>query len=465
MLATGLLQSYSLWSGRSDDCSFLLKRLGLLPTQIYDEDFDVKSQVTLKLDLRVTDSLLALCNYCEVSEKDLVPLRTLLTLFIGAASQWITNPNCDVVRVLERVGQAILIASVKTVDLAEEKREKVLDIVVNAIVGWSRLLDENLPHDPVYVRRCVNGAIRAIAGNHSKLNSRQKGLLLRRLCELLDGGAFDLRPLLSEAPADFRLEEVVSEHFRCTLSTLNILRALLPDLVDADVEQLRTLIVDYTQALCGYLINSVSHEPFLCSILRSAMSLYPPLHLMKTEAESVLAILRSFKYFQRYANFHDLFPTVAEVLVATASCKDSNAEDVYLYIGAIKSVLYTLTIKGEITDYPDPLKTMHDGGVALGKFISVLLASNRLFCESFASNLVVEFPISSRSNNYNEESESIGFLAEVLGSVAVSARDEAVTMHSRKCLLCILTMSLDWENMPFCPLNSIQSYPGSECQR
>lgn len=435
MLTTGLLQSYSLWSGRSDDCSFLLKRLNILPTQIYDEKFVSKSQVTLKLDMRAADSLLALCNYCEFAEKDLAPLRTLLTLFIGAASQWITNPNVDVVRVLERVAQAILIASVKAVDLVEERRERVLDIFVGAIVDWSRLLDESLPHDPVYVRRCANGALRAIAKNHTRLNSMQKSILLRRLCELLDGGAFDLRILLSDAPADFRLEEVVSEHFKCTLNTLIILRALLSDLVDAEVEQLRTLIVDYTQALCGYLINSVSHEPFLCSILQAAMSLYPPLRLMKTEAESVLAILRSFKYFQCYANFHDLFSTVTEVLVATASCKDSNAEDVYLYIGAVKSVLYTLTIKGEITDYPDPLKTMHDGGVALGKFISVLLASNRLFCESFASNLVVEFPISSRSNNYNEESESIGSLAEVLGSVAVSARDEAVQMPSKVTLI------------------------------
>lgn len=41
--AAGLLQSYSLWTGRSGDCTHLLQRLGLDESQVLNEDFDLSS--------------------------------------------------------------------------------------------------------------------------------------------------------------------------------------------------------------------------------------------------------------------------------------------------------------------------------------------------------------------------------------------------------------------------------------
>lgn len=375
--------------------------------------------MSIKLDLRAADAVQALCTYCEHLEKNTTALRTLLSIMLTAAD-WAVNPNVNIRSVLSRMTTAIFTAAVK---LPDQERFKVTEIVTTLLVEWTRRLDDGLPHDPVHVRKCILGLLDGIEPSVYQLLIAQKAILMMKLCDCLEGTAFDIRILIADAPADFRLEDVVKEHFEPALLMWELIDKIVADVNGSDIERLRTLDADTTQSLCAYLINAVSSEPFLCSLLQQTICLYPPLGLMKTESESVLAILRSFKYFQAYGNFCIVFPTVCAVLVSST---EGTADTNYLYLGAVKSVLYSLCIKGEIVDYPDTLKTIREGGAVIGNFLNSLLSVDRVFCESFASNLVVEFPLTSRSNNLNEESESIGALAEVLGQVAIAAADEAV---------------------------------------
>jgi hypothetical protein len=98
-------------------------------------------------------------------------------------------------------------------------------------------------------------------------------------------------------------------------------------------------------------------------------------------------------------------------------------DSAYVHIGAVKAVLYSVSIKGECPDYPDPLTTMREGGSVLGELVKTILPVDRVFVESFVSNLMVEFP----SQEGREEGRgTMGNLAIVLGNIAVTVRDEAV---------------------------------------
>lgn len=425
MIVGSLLQSYSLWSGCSLDPSFLLKRLGLSELQVYDESFTNEPAVQLKLDLRAVDAILALCNYCSLANSNYLALRTVLTIYKNAA-EWIVNPNIDVKRVMEKLVDAMLSSS--TTKLASVLRRRIVELLLESLLSWTKHLDDTLPHDPAYLRKCIMGAINGILANLEVFQNGQESIMLSGLVRFLDGTCFDIRLLLADAPSDYRLEEVVSEHFSPLLTALNAVKEIVVMVSsEAELGPIRTIVVDYTQSVCVYLVNSATHEPFLCTLLKQTLGLYSILDLTKTECESVLAVLRSFKYFRCYANFCTIFQSVCQVLVLSA---EQRHESSYLYIAAIKSVLQSLTAGGEIADYPDKVKTMREGGLAIGGFVRALLQHDQLFCESLVSNLVVDFPLSKHSSNVNEEAENTEAFVEILGSVAAASKDETVSFIS-----------------------------------
>lgn len=98
----------------------------------------------------------------------------------------------------------------------------------------------------------------------------------------------------------------------------------------------------------------------------------------------------------------------------------------YQHSAAIKAVLYSVSIKGECSDYPDPIQAMKDGGSMLGELLKALLPVDRVFCESFASNLMIEFPNSSRRTVDQNESSMICKLAVISGNIAITVKDDTV---------------------------------------
>lgn len=89
---------------------------------------------------------------------------------------------------------------------------------------------------------------------------------------------------------------------------------------------------------------------------------------MHTEAESVLSIIQSFKYFKNYSNFAAILEPTSNALLPHAQ---KSPESIYHFINAIKSILFALSIKGECPDFPDPFTTISAGGKILGSLLKV----------------------------------------------------------------------------------------------
>ncbi len=192
--------------------------------------------------------------------------------------------------------------------------------IVDIIRQLADAVDSTAYSDPVHVRNCILAVMQGLrdasareAIEESQVDSICNGLLVG----LLDGTSFDIRLILSDAPTDFRLEQVVREHFGPSADALSLIAQLMRHFSPSIpcVEAIRTLSVDYFQCLAAYLIGSVSDEPFLCGLLQRLMELYVILDLMLTEAESVLSLVQSFKYFKDYRNFALIFPSVADALI------------------------------------------------------------------------------------------------------------------------------------------------------
>lgn len=104
----------------------------------------------------------------------------------------------------------------------------------------------------------------------------------------------------------------------------------------------------------------------------------------------------------------------------------------YQLLGAVKSILYTLSLKGEFPDYPDPTSAMSEGGNIIGELLKIMLRFNRVFCESFVSNLIAEFPSDRSPFDSNLVSEHAII---VLGRIAISVYDDTVHYARKRPLL------------------------------
>lgn len=188
----------------------------------------------------------------------------MLTAFYSAAD-WAVASNVDHCAVLERCVQSALACSQK---LKEPEQKKIACLLVSVIAEWSKKLDTGASIDPIYTRKCVSAAVEGLRSSLHLILPSQIPELCAGICDILDETAFDIRLIISDAPAEFRLEEVVSEHFAPTIQLLLLSTLLLGDTEHrGDVERIRTLCVDYFQCLASYLINSISEEPFLCRLL------------------------------------------------------------------------------------------------------------------------------------------------------------------------------------------------------
>lgn len=259
---------------------------------------------------------MALCNYCERMEakSEDIPLRALLSVYCVAAN-WIVSPNVDGGKLVNNMVQTIIKASQS---LSETIQEKIITFIMEALTGWVVLVDNGTP-DASHARVCIAAAMEGMFSQATTLKTLQRKAFLEKSCTLLDGSSLDLRLLLSDAPVDFRLEEVVREHFAPTLFLFLSIKAIVP--IDCKVEfceKFLTICVDYFRCLSAYLVNSVSSEPFLCSLSEVLIDIYIRLGLMETEVESILAILQSFRYFKCFGNFAALFRPVCHGLVASA---------------------------------------------------------------------------------------------------------------------------------------------------
>lgn len=252
--------------------------------------------------------MLALCNYCERAEGDILPLRAALTA-LSAAGDWASNPNVNIHKLVMRLVQVVIRYSQQ---LKDDLQVRVIEIIMKLILEWAGLMDHGTA-DPAHVRSCVQAAVEGIVSSIPAISVNQIQVLLREVCDFLDGSAFDIRMLIADAPADFRLEGVVKEHFASTRSLLTMIG--LGGGNTEVMERLRTLCVDYFQCLAAYLLNSLSAEPFLCNLVEVLLNLFVKLGLMETESEGVLSILQSFKYFKCYNNFAMLFAPISNALV------------------------------------------------------------------------------------------------------------------------------------------------------
>lgn len=145
-----------------------------------------------------------------------------------------------------------------------------------------------------------------------------------------------------------------------------------------------------------------------------------------------MSILQSFRQFKCANNFARLFKPIADAITQsmtsgmtteTESSKAPRIESAYQLLGVVKSILYSLSLKGEVPDYPDVAKAMSEGGNIIGELLKIMLRFNRVFCESFVSNLIAEFPSGSLSLDDEVVSENVII---VLGRIAISVQDDTV---------------------------------------
>jgi hypothetical protein len=157
--------------------------------------------------------------------------------------------------------------------------------------------------------------------------------------------------------------------------------------------------------------------------------------------------LQSHQYFKCFSNFSFLFAPIVGAIVIAAKQRPDLA---YQNIGAVKSVVFSLCVKGQCPDYPDLEGTLAESGKAIGEILKVLLPTDRLFCESFVSNLMAEFPDPNSSGDIMKMKNSpSNYLAIVLGNVAISAKDDTVT-------LTLLFNVVDFKNLPIKLADAIQ---------
>lgn len=221
---------------------------------------------------RGADAILALCNHCESAEEEtLLSLRAAIALLCGACD-WVASPNVDVRRIITRLVQSILQACRRVEPVL---KVKAVGIVMTTILEWSQRMDTaDSPVDPTHIRVSIQAALQGVAASAALLNQPEKAALVEKSCEFLDGSAFDIRLLLADAPADFRLEEVVKDHFAPTLYLLSALKQTeLCNERQMSTERLGLICEDYLQCLAAYLINSVSSEPFLCGLVQIVLVL------------------------------------------------------------------------------------------------------------------------------------------------------------------------------------------------
>ncbi len=97
----------------------------------------------------------------------------------------------------------------------------------------------------------------------------------------------------------------------------------------------------------------------------------------------------------------------------------------------IKSTVVSISIPGQFSDYPYPERTMVEAGVALGQLLSPLLATDRVFCESFVSNFLTEIPSGPSSITIADWTPSMGNAVIVMANIAITAKDDSVCgVHS-----------------------------------
>lgn len=93
---------------------------------------------------------------------------------------------------------------------------------------------------------------------------------------------------------------------------------------------------------------------------------------------------------------------------------------------------------------------MADGGCILGKLLGALLETDRVFCESFVSNLMAEFPHDPSRQTFDDGYFVVQYVAIVLGELAVTSKSDTVaSMHP-------LSTFLDCENLSVELVDSVQ---------
>lgn len=214
--------------------------------------------------------MLALCNYSEGTDGDgLLAIRTALTMF-SCASIWVVNPNVDSWEIVMKLTHSMLTGCCKFAN--EEAQVKLMRSIMSIILHWTTTMDSTEHSDPNYIRLCIHATMEGIRTALPSLTDAQKCVILEQSIAFLDGSAFDVRLVLVDAPPDFRLEDVVKEHFAPTLILLNILgQIVIGDDPMSLLARLRNITTSTFQSLSAYLITSVSSEPFLCSIAASLL--------------------------------------------------------------------------------------------------------------------------------------------------------------------------------------------------
>lgn len=423
-----LLQSYASWLGRSNDCSFLLARLALTESQLYDQQLSDSSRptFTIKVDLRATDAILALSSYCDnESNENNLAFRATLTL-LTIIPNCPVNTNIPLRMVVTRMTTAIINSFSHNSTVTEQTQRQIVTLLGSMGVDWAKKFDEGLLENPFCLRQCVLGLLDGLEQSMARLTPSLRGLFLDYLRMAIEDTTFDIRILLADSPTEFSLEDVIKEHFEPMLCIWRIISCYIDEAVGYNSASLQTITIGQFQAIAAFLVNAASSEQFLCSLLRQLLALFSKLSLLKSRPGDIVALMQSFRRFRKYDNFCSIFDSLGEALIEIAN---NNPEIAYQYLDLIKSGLFALCVRGEINDYPDAQRTVREGGKHLGGLLKIILKTDRVFCESYAANLVAEFPISNGIRGVSEQSDSINYLAELLGQVAIATCDESVRYH------------------------------------
>lgn len=208
---------------------------------------------------------MAICNYCENSD-NLLPLRVAFTLLFRAL-EWAVNPNVNVERLLAKLSESIIKASRK---LESALQAKILTSIMGSMIDWAKHLDIIVSSlDPISIKKRIYSCLCGIRLQAPVLTLEEGLILIDKTCEFFDGTSFDIRLLLADTPTDFRLEDVVRNHFASTMELLSALTELKLSgtIDDVTITKFLALIDDNLEVLLAFIVNTPSSEPFLCLMI------------------------------------------------------------------------------------------------------------------------------------------------------------------------------------------------------
>lgn len=348
--------------------------------------------------------------------------------------EWKVMPNVDRGHLVKAVNCALLHSSTLSTGAMIGFSQTMWNFIGGLIREWISKVDSDADEADKY-RQALNDLISSIASMPEKqwccIDNAEKHIIYKAALEVINGSVFDLREMVGGAPSEFRLNDVVQEHFPpCSAALSLLLRLVHCEHSEDYFHELKPIISDYFHVVSSFLVNVTADEAFLCGIMQLLLGFYKERHLrmMASEREIVVSLLDSFKHFVSLDNFAAICPHLIDVCVAWLQ---EDATFAYQLVGTVRTLLLTIGIKDELgPGYPDRLKTVAELGDALGLILHNTLPIDRIFCESFASNLSAEFDLSNPQDALPEErAVRHRAVAVVFGHMAVTVQDDPVSIR------------------------------------